>query len=79
MHSNSRILALLDTSSISRGFSSEHGLSSYLIKHPRDALEVIGFGTGEGTQRGMSLCVHAVCVCVLCFTVNHRVFRKLCG
>lgn len=56
--------ALPDTcypSSVSQDFSSEHGLSCYLIKHPRerDALEVIGFGT-----RGKGHRVEFVCVCL---------------
>ena len=61
VHPHSLVSALLDTcypSSISAAFSSEHGLSYYLIKHPGDALEVIGFRYWrEGTQRGICLCV----------------------
>ncbi len=61
VHPVSSVSALLDTcypSSISPGFSSERGLSYYLIKHPRDALEVIGFGT-----RGKGHRAEFVCVC----------------
>lgn len=39
--------------------SSVHRLSFYLIKHPRDALEVIGFSTrGKGHGAGICQCVH---------------------
>lgn len=79
--------------SISPGFSSESRLSFYLIKHPRDALEVIGFSTRGNGHRAecVCVCVYAVSLIVyVCyvsllvlvsvrfvFAVNHWAFRKL--
>lgn len=83
------VSALLHTcypSPISPGFSSEHSLSYYLIKHPRDALEVIGFGTRGKGHRVEFVCVCAwislgsgcLCVCV-CVHVHVCVYVWVCS
>lgn len=63
----------MSSSSVSLDFSSEHTLSCYLIKHPRDALEVIGFSTRRRGCRVefVSMCAWIIfrrrCACLLVY------------
>lgn len=58
----------MSSSSVSLDFSSEHTLSCYLIKHPRDALEVIGFST---RRRGCRVEFVSMCAWII--------FRRRCA
>jgi len=77
LHPDCLVSALDDTScSKALGFPSEHSLSYYLMKHPRDALEVIGFSTRGKGHRAEFACVFVhelssrkdMCVCSCCYT-----------